>query len=123
MTAASLHTDPARRPAGLPARLAGLAAALGRALLAHYLAFEDRRAVKRLVAVDDRMLADIGLSRGDVLGAMTAVGTDLPSLHLARAAAERRAGERAQAAEARRRAVSTEGGARTAQVVSLSAMR
>lgn len=91
----SLSSLPSSRPS-LPARSgrlatsAGLLRRLGSRLLAFYLAWEDRRSVARLYEVDDRMLADIGLTRGDIDGAMSLGAIDRPSSHLVAAAEERR---------------------------------
>lgn len=59
-----------------------------------------RRAVKEVWRLDDHMLRDIGLTRGDVASALaTPYGRD-PSTRLRILAVERRAGHRAQRREA-----------------------
>lgn len=61
--------------------------------------WRNRRVVGDLLEFDDRMLADIGLMRGDVTAALSSpTGTD-PSTRLRIFAVERRAGLRAQAIE------------------------
>jgi len=52
-------------------------------------AWQSRREVIGLLEADDRMLADIGLSRGDVVGSLSAPVDVDPSHHLIRARAER----------------------------------
>lgn len=62
-------------------------------------AYRNRRDVATLLAFDDHMLADIGLTRGDVTCALASpCGVD-PSTRLRIMAVERRAGMRAQARE------------------------
>jgi len=53
-------------------------------------AWRNRRQVMPLLAFDDRMLSDIGLTRSDVTGALALPAGDDPSLRLARASRERR---------------------------------
>lgn len=52
--------------------------------------WRNRRNVQRLLEADDRMLADIGLSRSDVVGALSSPLHDDPSLLLVRARNDRR---------------------------------
>lgn len=59
-------------------------------------ALENRRAVSKLRALDERMLADIGLTRFDVDGALAAPLTADPSHLLIRAREERRYRRRAR---------------------------
>lgn len=58
-----------------------------------------RRDVARLLAFDDHALADIGLTRGDVLVCLAGSSFDDPSTRLRVLAVERRAARRAQARE------------------------
>jgi uncharacterized protein YjiS (DUF1127 family) len=70
------------------ARLAGM-----------WTAARNRRAVNRLLAWDSRMLADIGLTEGDVRSALSARIADDPSCHLSAFSNERKAAQRARARE------------------------
>ncbi len=58
-----------------------------------------RRVVGTLLHVDDHMLRDIGLTRGDVAAALSGSALDDPSTRLRIFAVERRAGRRAQVRE------------------------
>jgi len=58
-----------------------------------------RRDVVRLLQLDDHGLADIGLTRGDVVAVLAGSTFDDPSTRLRILAVERRAGRRAQARE------------------------
>lgn len=60
----------------------------------------NRRAVVTLLDLDDRMLADIGLRRGDVVAVLAGSGHDDPSTRLRILSVERRAGRRAMQREA-----------------------
>jgi uncharacterized protein YjiS (DUF1127 family) len=63
---------------------------------AMWTAVKNRRSVNNLLAWDDRMLADIGLTHGDVRGALAArIGED-PSSCLRSFSQERKAAIRAQ---------------------------
>lgn len=53
-------------------------------------AIEARRSVKHLLAWDDRMLKDIGLTRGDVVAAVSGSVVDNAGRRLSRLANERR---------------------------------
>ncbi|ESR24945.1 DUF1127 domain-containing protein [Lutibaculum baratangense] len=53
-------------------------------------AYRHRREVEMLLTANDHMLADIGLSRADVVGALQVPMGDDPSLELIRARQERR---------------------------------
>lgn len=53
-------------------------------------AWRNRRSVETLLYADDRMLADIGVTRSDVLGALSAPLHDDPSTILVRARHDRR---------------------------------
>ena len=66
-------------------------------------AYRNRRAVAHLLAFDDHMLRDIGVTRGDVHAAMAAPISDDPSHYLAGFAHERRAAFRGHAREERAR--------------------
>lgn len=54
----------------------------------------NRRAIRKLMALDRDALKDIGLSRSDVAGALALPLSKDPSRHLADALAERRRAER-----------------------------
>lgn len=62
-------------------------------------AMHNRRSVGRLLAWDDRMLRDIGLTPGDVRSAMALPIAEDPSQRLGALSVERRAAERAAALE------------------------
>jgi uncharacterized protein YjiS (DUF1127 family) len=53
-------------------------------------AAKNRRAVNRLLAWDSRMLADIGLTQGDVRSALAARSAEDPSAYLNAFSSERR---------------------------------
>jgi len=59
--------------------------------------WQNRRQVANLLEADDRMLRDIGLTRGDVVGALAGPHDADPSHHLIRAR-----GEKLRAREQRR---------------------
>ncbi len=65
-------------------------------------AYRNRIEVARLASLDNRMLSDIGVTRGDVEAAMSLRVSDDPSSHLAALAYERRAAQRAQYEERKR---------------------
>ena len=62
-------------------------------------AWRNRRPVMQMLELDDRMLRDIGLTRGDVTSALASPMATDPSSRLRVMAVERRAGNRAQAYE------------------------
>lgn len=62
-------------------------------------AWQNRRDVRALLEFDDRMLADIGLTRTDVTSALASPPDVDPSRRLRVIAVERRAAHRAQARE------------------------
>lgn len=61
----------------------------------------DRRRTFALLEMDDRMLTDIGVSRGDVHAALMNTAGDKPSEHLAETRRLAWMGRRAQVREAR----------------------
>ena len=65
-----------------------------RALMALVNALKHRREVRHLAEFDDRMLADIGLTRGDVMGALDEPLTRNPSWVLVRSAERHSRAER-----------------------------
>src|SRR5918993_5424031 len=71
---------------------------VGAAVLGHAkalaVALSHRRAVKRLCAWDNRMLKDIGLTRSDVIGALSEPLSRDPSAALAARLGRRRGGAR-----------------------------
>lgn len=67
-------------------------------LVAHEI---DRRRTMALLELDDRLLTDIGVSRGDVHAALTGASGEKPSEHLAETRRLAWLGRRAQIREAR----------------------
>ncbi|WP_181702797.1 DUF1127 domain-containing protein [Chthonobacter albigriseus] len=61
----------------------------------------DRRRTMALLELDDRMLTDMGVTRGDIHGALTSAPGEKPSSLLAEVRLGRRTAERAQGREAR----------------------
>lgn len=86
-------------PASRSARLAALAKAVVATVTAAWRARRNRRVVRDLLAFDDHLLGDIGLTRGDVAAALSTGGLADPSTRLRILAVERRAGARAQRRE------------------------
>ncbi len=78
-------------------RLAALFSVVANRVARLRTAIRNRRSVKLLVAWDDRMLNDIGLTRGDVVSAMSGSIGDDPGYRLSALASERRRAERAAA--------------------------
>ena len=62
-------------------------------------AVKNRRSVNRLAGWDDRMLSDIGLTRGDVHSALASGFADDPSYRLSAFSGERKFAARAQVRE------------------------
>src|SRR5579859_2629199 len=60
---------------------------------------QNRRSVAKLLEWDERMLRDIGLTRGDVCSVMALPGGQDPSYRLSELSGERRAALRAEARE------------------------
>jgi uncharacterized protein YjiS (DUF1127 family) len=87
MTTAEL--TPAR-PAGHASRLLALAEGAVSRVAALVVAIRNRRAINRLLEMDERMLTDIGLTRGDVYSSLSGpIETD-PSVRLTSLWSERR---------------------------------
>jgi uncharacterized protein YjiS (DUF1127 family) len=82
MTTRSISLKEGYRPQTVARALLGTAARLWRAWVA-------RRQVMGLLEADSRMLADIGLSRSDVIGSLEVPYDMDPSHHLIRTRAER----------------------------------
>lgn len=83
-------------------RIARAAGSIVRAVVGFARAVAHRQDVKHMLELDDRALKDIGLVRGDVLGALEApLGRD-PSVLLRLRTVERRALRRPHAVPARR---------------------
>ena len=80
-------------------KLAALASRMTDLFLRLRDAIHNRRSVKQLIDWDDRMLGDIGLTRGDVVSAMSGTVGDDPGRRLSFLASERRRAERATARE------------------------
>jgi len=53
-------------------------------------AIQARRSINQLLKWDDRMLGDIGITRGDVVSSLSGSITEHPGLRLSRLASERR---------------------------------
>lgn len=81
-----MHTIPTTIRA---ATLSALAAAAARTASRLWKAWRNRRQVVMLVEADDRMLADIGLTRSDLNSALSSPVSEDPSFYLARARHER----------------------------------
>jgi len=64
-------------------------------------AWKSRREMAKLLEWDSRMLADIGVTEGDVRSALAVSGDEDPSLRLSLLAIERRAAARAHALDRR----------------------
>ena len=84
---------------GQGSRLAALFSLVANRIARLRMAIRNRRSVKLLVTWDDRMLNDIGLTRGDVVSAMSGPIGDDPGYRLSTLASERRHAERAAARE------------------------
>jgi uncharacterized protein YjiS (DUF1127 family) len=91
---AQLH---ARNTSG--ARLTVLAGSVLDRVAKLWRAIQNRRSVKQLLEWDARMLQDIGLTRGDVVSAMSGPIKDDPAYRLSVLSVERRAATRAMAHE------------------------
>lgn len=65
-------------------------------------AIQARRSINRLLKWDDRMLSDIGVTRGDVVSAVSGSITENPGMRLSRLASERRIANEQRLAAARR---------------------
>lgn len=87
------------RPAGPASRLLALAEGAVARVAALVVAIRNRRAVNGLLEMDDRMLSDIGLTRGDVYSSLSGRTEDDPSLRLSALWSERRAGLRQSAGQ------------------------
>ena len=69
------------------------------AIVTAVLSWRNRRMVTNMLELDDRLLADIGLTRGDVAASLASPGIQDPSARLAGFAHERRHAIRAGARE------------------------
>jgi uncharacterized protein YjiS (DUF1127 family) len=85
-------------PAPSPTVFGTLQAGFGH-ILVRFRAWQNRRAVAGLLEFDERMLRDIGVTRGDVASALALPSSQDPSLRLAVISVERRSARRAQARE------------------------
>jgi uncharacterized protein YjiS (DUF1127 family) len=81
------------------ARPAAMAALMVEGIAGLWRAFQNRRSVKRLLEWDSRMLQDIGVTRGDVVAAMSGSIKEDPGYRLSVLAVERRAASRAASQE------------------------
>ena len=106
---------------GFFAALAAATATVIRAVVNVCRALMHRRMVLEMAGFDDRMLADIGITRGDVHAALSLPMDADPSARLRILAVERRAATRALARErlAARRARSAGTGPRTTRAESV----
>lgn len=84
---------------GFLAAIAAATATVARTVINVLQALMHRRTVLEMASFDDRMLADIGLTRGDVHAALSLPLDADPSARLRILAVERRAGNRALARE------------------------
>ena len=90
-------TELATQPASAGEKLHHFATALLARVAGLWRAARNRRSVARLLDWDERMLRDIGLTPGDVQGAMALPVSEDPSYRLGVIAVERRVAFRAQA--------------------------
>lgn len=84
--------------------LKGATVAATRVVVRAWAAWQHRRAVANLLMYDDRMLGDIGLTRGDVVASLSGSPFEDASHRLDELARERREGRTAQRREAVREA-------------------
>lgn len=95
-----MHTADRTSIASLFASTAfGVVRSVAAGVTATWRAWRNRKQVVELLEFDDRMLADIGLMRGDVTSALASPLDVDPSTRLRVFAVERRAGMRAAARE------------------------
>jgi uncharacterized protein YjiS (DUF1127 family) len=98
-------TAPAKTaPVLMPAAAAPAATGVVAKLIGFWTRFHNRRNVKRLLQLDEHMLKDLGIARGDVFEALSEPMAADPSALLAASASERRLSERARARESLRAA-------------------
>lgn len=97
MTTYEISTRESRRPLGL--RLAAAVSVTFVTIAARIRVWKNRRQVARLLSCDDHMLRDMGLTYGDVVGALSTRRDEDASMHLTMLHAERRYGSRAQSRE------------------------
>lgn len=98
------HRKAADRRPGLLER-AGLLILSGTQALVRLVEAElDRRRTMRLLELDDHMLTDLGISRGDVHHALSSESGEKPSARLADMRAAQASAHRAQIQEMRREA-------------------
>ena len=84
---------------GAGERFLAFAAGVAAHVAAVWRAAQNRRSVAKLLAWDERMLKDIGLTEGDVRSAMAVPASEDPSQRLRALSVERRAAVRAEALE------------------------
>jgi uncharacterized protein YjiS (DUF1127 family) len=89
--------SPCARPAPAGPSLTAFARGAAERLAGLWRAARNRRSVGKLLAWDDRMLRDIGLTAYDVRAAMAAPVNEDPSVHLGTLSRERRESIRAEA--------------------------
>ena len=75
-TSSHIHGVPAAAPA-----TSGILASIGGLFFRMQAALVTRRQRRALLALDDRMLADIGISRGQAYGEADRAFFDLPGVH------------------------------------------
>jgi uncharacterized protein YjiS (DUF1127 family) len=80
-------------------RLLGLRAVVATWVVGVWRTAQNRRSVAKLLEWDERMLRDIGLTRGDVCSVMALPAKQDPSYRLSELSGERRAALRADARE------------------------
>ena len=87
------------RPATAGERLLELTVAALSPVIEFWRSMRNRRSVAKLLEWDDRMLRDIGLTRGDVCSVMALPASADPSCRLSELSGERRSAIRADARE------------------------
>jgi uncharacterized protein YjiS (DUF1127 family) len=92
----TFETFSATHPSTRARTVAALFAAVVAPAVARYRVWKNRRSVARLLAWDERMLSDIGLTQGDVYSAMATAPADDPSVQLSMLSLERRFAREAQ---------------------------
>ena len=98
-------TAPAKNALVLqPAPAAPAASGIVATLVRLWTRFQNRRDVARLLELDDHMLKDLGIARGDVFEALSEPAVADPSELLAASASERRLAERLRLPESLRKA-------------------
>jgi uncharacterized protein YjiS (DUF1127 family) len=98
-TAMSAFDTTSERQSGVGERFVGVGFALLTWVADTWRLASNRRSVAKLLEWDERMLRDIGLTRGDVCSVMALPSGQDPSYRLSELSGERRAALRAEARE------------------------